>query len=185
MRLLVESGERVVLYGWHHEVYSIWREQLADLAPVFFTGHESIPQKDAARAAFVEGRAKVLVMSLRAGAGIDGLQTVSRTVVYGELDWSPGVHEQTDGRVYRDGQTDPVAAYYLVAEAGSDPIVAAVLGLKRNQLAPLRDPGGALVEDLAIDAGHIRRLAEGYLTSRGERLEPEPGPAPDVPAAAG
>lgn len=170
VRLLVESGEKVVLFGWHHEVYDVWREQLADLSPVFFTGAESTPQKDAARKAFVEGDAKVLVMSLRAGAGLDGLQNVSRTVVFGELDWSPGVHEQCVGRIYRDGQGEPVVAYFLVAEVGSDPIVASVLGLKRNQSEGLRDPEGALVEDLTVDAGHIRRLAEGYLAARGEHV---------------
>jgi superfamily II DNA or RNA helicase len=170
VRLLVESGEKVVLFGWHHEVYDVWREQLADLSPVFFTGAESTPQKDAARKAFVEGDAKVLVMSLRAGAGLDGLQNVARTVVFGELDWSPGVHEQCVGRIYRDGQGEPVVAYFLVAEVGSDPIVASVLGLKRNQSEGLRDPEGALVEDLTVDAGHIRRLAEGYLAARGEHV---------------
>jgi hypothetical protein len=31
VRLLVESGEKVLLYGWHREVYSIWRDKLKDL----------------------------------------------------------------------------------------------------------------------------------------------------------
>ncbi|HMJ10017.1 MAG TPA: SNF2-related protein, partial [Polyangiaceae bacterium] len=28
VRMLVESGERVVLYGWHHAVYEVWRREL-------------------------------------------------------------------------------------------------------------------------------------------------------------
>ena len=135
VRLLVESGEPVVLYGWHHAVYDIWRERLADLNPVFYTGTESVTQKDAAKAEFIAGRAKVLVMSLRAGAGIDGLQGCCKTVVKGELDWSPGVHEQAEGRVYRDGLRDPVMVYYLVSDEGSDPEVSASLNLKTGQIA--------------------------------------------------
>lgn len=169
VRLLVESGESVVLYGWHHTVYDLWREQLADLSPVFYTGSESPNQKQKAADAFVAGEAKVLCISLRAGAGLDGLQHASRTVVFGELDWSPGVHEQCVGRVARDGQKDPVMVYTLLADTGSDPIVADILGLKRGQIERVRDPNAPLLEKLEIDGNHIKRLAEGYLRQIGDR----------------
>lgn len=171
VRLLVESGEQVVLYGWHREVYSIWQDRLKDLNPVLYTGTESPIQKDAAREAFVRGESKVLLISLRAGAGLDGLQHSCRTVVFGELDWSPGVHEQCIGRVHRDGQTEPVVAYFLVADSGSDPIVADVLGLKRDQIEGVVNPGADLVENLQVDGGHVRRLAEAYLQQKSPALE--------------
>jgi SNF2 family DNA or RNA helicase len=167
VRLLVESGEKVVLYGWHREVYGIWRDRLRDLDPVLYSGTESSLQKDEARRRFIEGDTSVMLMSLRAGAGLDGLQHVCRTVVFGELDWSPGVHEQCIGRVYRDGQKDPVVAYFLVAERGADPVIADVLGLKKSQIDGLRDPHGDLIERLDAGAGNVRRLAEGYLAQRG------------------
>lgn len=174
VRMLVESGEQVVLYGWHHEVYEIWRERLRDLSPAFYTGEESVKQKDDAKAAFVSGAAKVLVMSLRAGAGLDGLQGVARTVVFGELDWSPGVHEQCIGRVYRDGQAEAVCAYYLIADSGSDPIVADVLGMKRTQSDGVRDPNAALVAKSQSDPERVKRLAEAFLRQRGEKpAEPQ------------
>lgn len=163
VRLLVESGEQVVLYGWHRAVYEIWREQLRDLQPVFFTGSESPAAKEAARERFVEGVSRVLVISLRSGAGLDGLQHVSRTVVFGELDWSPGIHVQCVGRVARDGQEEPVTTYYLVAEHGSDPVIADVLGVKRGQLEPALDPEGELVETLEVDPHKVQRLAQAYL----------------------
>jgi hypothetical protein len=167
--LLCEAGEKVLLFGWHHEVYGIWRTKLAHLNPAFFTGAESPTQKEAAKTAFVEGDAQVLIMSLRAGAGIDGLQKVCRTVVFGELDWSPGVHEQATGRIYRDGQADPVVAYYLLAEDGSDPIVADVLGVKRGQIEPVRNPDGT-TDLVQVDEARVRRLAEDYLKQRGMSL---------------
>lgn len=163
VRLLCASETKVVLYGWHHAVYDQWRHMLRDLNPVFYTGEESVSQKEISRRAFVEGDAQVLVMSLRAGAGLDGLQAVCRTVVFGELDWSPGVHEQCIGRVHRDGQPDPVAAYFLLADSGSDPVVADVLGIKRQQSEALRDPDADLVEQLASGDDHIKRLATAYL----------------------
>lgn len=166
VKLLCESGEKVVLYGWHREVYSIWADRLKDYNPVFYTGTESVTQKEAARKAFCEGDAQILVMSLRAGAGLDGLQGSCRIVVYGELDWSPGVHEQGGGRVHRDGQSDPVTAYYLVSDEGSDPIVMDVLGIKKEQVDGIKNPSGELLEKLEKSGDHIKRLAEAYLSKK-------------------
>lgn len=163
VRLLIESGEKVVLYGWHRDVYSIWLDKLGDLKPALYTGSESVPAKEESKRRFVAGETSLLVISLRSGAGLDGLQAVCRTVVFGELDWSPGVHEQNIGRVYRDGQADPVTAYFLVADSGADPVMAEVLGLKRQQIEGLRDPELDLIEQLDTGGGHIRKLAESYL----------------------
>ena len=163
VRLLLEEGEAVMLYGWHRAVYKIWLEHLAEFAPVMYTGSETPREKDAARQAFIRGDSRVMLISLRSGMGLDGLQGVCKTVVFGELDWSPGVHEQCTGRVFRDGQASPVFAYYLLSEGGSDPVVADVLGVKRQQIEGLNNPNAAFVERLEIDPDHVKKLAEAYL----------------------
>jgi SNF2 family DNA or RNA helicase len=163
VRMLVDSGEPVVLYGWHREVYSILMERLRDLRPALYTGSESPKAKEESKRRFVSGETDVLIMSLRSGAGLDGLQNRGRTVVFGELDWSPAVHIQCSGRVHRDGQQCKVVAYYLLADGGSDPIIADVLGLKRAQIEGVIREQEELVEKLEVDANHIRRLAESYL----------------------
>ncbi len=94
VKMLIESEQQVILYGWHHAVYDVWKAALKEYNPVLFTGQESVKQKDRAREAFVAGDARVLIMSLRSGAGLDGLQECCNVGVFGELDWSPGVHEQ-------------------------------------------------------------------------------------------
>jgi SNF2 family DNA or RNA helicase len=168
VRLLTENGEKVLVGGWHHEVYAVLREKLADLAPVFFTGEESITQKEEAKRRFVEGDSKVLVMSVRAGAGIDGLQKVCSTAVIAEPDWSPAVQEQFIGRIHRDGQRAPVFAYFPLANCGSDPVVADVLGVKRAQLEGVRDPSGALISPTQTDPERMKKLAEDFLRQRGD-----------------
>lgn len=95
--------------------------------------------------------------------GLDGLQGSCRTVVFGELDWSPGVHEQCIGRIHRDGQAEHVTAYFLTSEFGADPIMAEVLGVKREQVEGIRTPHGDLLETLETEPGHVRRLAESFL----------------------
>lgn len=176
VRLLLESGEQVVMFGWHREVYGIWREKLAEFNPTMYTGSESPAQKKASKEAFLSGESRVMFMSLRAGAGLDGLQRVCRTVVFGELDWSPGVHEQCIGRVHRDEQESPVMAYFLISDEGSDPIVSDVLGVKREQIEGVRNPGDNLVERRDIGENQLRALAKRFLEDNGVKL-------PDMPAA--
>jgi SNF2 family DNA or RNA helicase len=170
--LVEENGTPVVLYGWHRDVYEIWLEKLrgnplrgiANLNPVMYTGSESPKQKEWAKQEFLAGRSKVMIISLRAGAGMDGLQEMAHVCVFGELDWSPGVHEQCEGRLHRDGQDEPVTSYYLLADEGSDPVMSDVLGVKKQQIEGIRDPNQELVTKLQVDPEHIKKLAEKYLT---------------------
>lgn len=166
-RLLLETEQPLILFGWHHEVYDIWRDRLADHRPRFFTGQESEKQKYDAQSAFIAGDTNLLIMSLRAGAGIDGLQERCSVCVFGELDWSPGVHTQCVGRLARDGQPDPVVAYFAVADEGSDPVIAEVLDLKRQQADGIVDPQRPLFQELAGQPeDRIKLLAEAYLKAQ-------------------
>lgn len=169
VKLLVESGEKVLLFGWHHAVYDIWSAKLekAGYKVVKYTGEQSTTQKEAARDAFVNGDANVMIMSLRSGAGLDGLQRVCSTVVFGELDWSPGVLEQCTGRVLRDDQDTPCAAYYLLSNDGSDPIISDTLGLKQEQLDGVIDPNRDIVTALEVPEHGIQKLAEAVLRAKG------------------
>lgn len=178
VRLLVESGQQVLLFGWHREVYGIWREKLQEFNPVMYTGSESPKEKQAAKDAFIAGESRVMLISLRAGAGIDGLQHVCSTVVFGELDWSPGVHEQCIGRVHRDGQIEPVQAFFLISDEGSDPIVSDVLGVKREQIEGVRNPGEHLIERRDIGENQLRQLAQRFLKDHGTTA---PAAKPPVP----
>ena len=171
VRMLLEQGEKVVLFGWHKEVYSIWREKLAEFKPAWYTGDEDSKEKGESKRKFCEGETNLLILSLRSGAGLDGLQyTGCRVVVFGELDWSEAQHEQAEGRVARDGQLESVACYYLLANAGSDPIIVDVLGLKRRQLEGIRNPNAPKValKQTAVD-DRARRLAASLL----QRLDPQ------------
>lgn len=165
VEMLLDNGEPVVLFGWHRAVYDLWASILAKRSPAFYTGSESPAKKQFELGRFLEGQTDLLIVSLRSGAGLDGLQHRCRTVVFGELDWSPGVHEQCVGRVFRDGQKDPVTAYFLIADEGSDPMVVEVCGIKREQVDGLRNQERGPIEQVAPADG-IRRLAERYATKQ-------------------
>ncbi|MBV5269029.1 MAG: ATP-dependent helicase [Afipia sp.] len=166
VRVLLESRIPVLLAGWHREVYDIWLEDLADFRPAMYTGTETSVQKTAAKHAFINGDTDLMIISLRSGAGLDGLQKRGSTVVFGELDWSPQVHRQVIGRLRRPGQTRQVDVIYLHSDSGSDPLMIEVLGVKASQARNIIDPlSGA--EEVFSDTSRVKALAEAYLKSKG------------------
>lgn len=171
VNLLLESEERILLFGWHRMVYDIWTARLAHHRPVMFTGSESPKQKNEARVKFAvpieRGGSRVMMMSLRAGAGIDGLQKDCSCVVFGELDWSPQVHAQNIWRVDRDGQESSVAVYYCISDGGTDPLMEDVLGLKSQQSGQIVDPDAELFATTRTDEGRMTRLAEQIVSRHG------------------
>jgi superfamily II DNA or RNA helicase len=171
VRMLLETDEPVVLWGWHRDVYDVWLQRLADHNPVMYTGSESPAQKKRAEEAFINGDTNLLIMSLRSGEGIDGLQTRCKVGVFGELDWSPGAHKQCIGRIERDDlvatENDPPVVYYLVSSLGSDPVMADVLDLKEAQAQPFDNPDKPLFESVKDDGDRVRRLAEEFLKRSG------------------
>jgi SNF2 family DNA or RNA helicase len=171
VKVLLESGEKVVVGVWHRAVYAILLEALEKYGPVMYSGSESPRQKDRSFARFVNDRTcRVMLMSLRSGAGLDGLQEAAKVAVFAELDWSPGVHAQFIGRLARDGQGDEnVLAYYVVTDDGSDPTLLDTLGVKLRQSEPLTDPDAPIGAIATTDPDRIRKMARAYLAQRRRR----------------
>lgn len=165
--LLESSEEKVVLCGWHREVYDVWMSRLAKYSPVLYTGSESPEQKDANKDEFIAGHSRVLILSLRSGVGLNGLQAVCRTLVIGELDWSPAVIDQNIGRLNRDGQADSVSCFFLVSDDGSDPVMSDILGLKRSQSDGIINLGVDVSPvHIETDGSRMKRVAEAYLKAK-------------------
>lgn len=167
VRILLENKEPVVLAGWHRQVYDIWMNALKDFNPVLYTGTESPTEKEKSKQAFISGETNLFIISLRSGIGLDGLQHRCKTVIVGELDWSPQVHHQLIGRVDRDGQKDQVTAIFLVCETGSDPVIIDMLGLKSSQSHNIIDPLKAVPARYS-DESRIKLLAQQYLDKNKE-----------------
>lgn len=179
-KLLLESERKIILWAWHREVHDILMRELAPYNPRLYTGTESPKQKALAEAAFtaapldendpavtqedIDSECRVLIMSLRSGSGVDGLQKVASVGMFAELDWSPQVHEQAIGRIRRDGMGDaPPVIYYAVTSEGSDPALMEVLGVKRRQSEQLMSKDGQLFNNSTTDPNRARRLARQVL----------------------
>lgn len=173
VELLLQSEEKILLFGWHHAVYDLWKSRLYAYRPVLYTGQQSVPQKTASLDSFITGPSRVLMMSLRAGAGLDGLQDVCSVAVFGELDWSPAIHTQNIGRVardYTDGRIkdELCVAYFCTCDDGSDPTMMDVLGVKGQQSDQFLNPNADAVTTVVDNSDRIRQLAQAVL-DRGKR----------------
>lgn len=169
VKIILESGEKVVLFAWHRDCYDIYLKSLAEYQPVLYTGSESPIQKQENIKRFIESDCKVFIMSLRSGAGVNGLQSVASYCVFGELDWSPGVIDQCIGRLWRDGQKEQVTAIFVTIEDGADPFMKKVIGLKSTEAKQIINPDSQVLA--TSDNERILSLAKDYLRRRGEDVD--------------
>jgi SWI/SNF-related matrix-associated actin-dependent regulator 1 of chromatin subfamily A len=170
VKMLLDAGEAIVLYGYHHDVYEVWNEQLKKYNPAFVTGAESTAQKERSKDRFIKGETNLIIISLRAAAGIDGLQHRANINVFGELDWSPGIHAQCEDRTHRMGQQESVLSYYLVCGEGSDEQMMEALGLKTAQFVGIMGGSSESEEDKEmsqIEVGkHLDKIMEKFRSER-------------------
>jgi SWI/SNF-related matrix-associated actin-dependent regulator 1 of chromatin subfamily A len=162
VNMLLEAGEKVLLFAYHHAVFDIYRDALKKHSPVEITGRQDSKGKAAAVDAFMDGKTNLCMISLRAAAGLN-LQRAN-IVVFGELDWSPAVHSQAEDRAHRIGQQDSLLCYYLVAQEGTDEAIQEFLGLKISQFKGIMDDKPESEEDRTIAQSvateHMKKVVE-------------------------
>lgn len=162
VKMLLEAEEKVLLFAYHHVAYDIYKKELKQYNPKMITGLESSKSKDDSVNAFMNDKANLLIISLRAGAGLN-LQKAT-CVVFGELDWSPAVHSQCEDRAHRMGQKDSILCYYLVANEGTDEEIQEHLGLKVSQFVGIMGDKAESEEDKNISQNvateHMNKIIE-------------------------
>lgn len=167
VKTLLEADEKVLVYAHHHAVHNEIATALKDFGPVIITGQQTQGEKEAAIKAFADGKTPVVLLSLRASAGIDGLQGRGTCVVFAELDWSPAVHAQCEARLHRIGfNGESLLCYYLVSDSGSDEVMQEALGLKLGQFVQLMGDKG----ETDADRDAALKQAERHIDKVIERL---------------
>jgi hypothetical protein len=171
LRGLMEAEEPTLCFVHHHQVTDELTKLLLPFKPVKFDGREDDEGKARSKAAFENGDTNLMFLSLRAAAGIDGLQARGRIVVFAELDWSPAVHTQGEGRLHRRGQRNAILAYYLVSRFGTDPDMQEALGLKISQFIGLMGDKAETEQDRVAAQDATRRHMRAIIA----RLRAEAG----------
>jgi len=111
------SDEKLVIFGWHLDVLSIFEEQLSRFGTVRIDGSKSPRAREKAVDDFVNRpNVRVFIGNIQAaGTGLDGLQQVCSRCYLVEPDWVPAQNEQAVSRLDRIGQENLVTAEIFVA----------------------------------------------------------------------
>lgn len=139
----VASGESLVVFAHHRDVIGALERGIDSRMAVpwgVITGETPRDQRQTVIDWFQDGRAKVLLCSLRAaGEGIT--LTRASDVLFVERDWTAAAEEQAEDRCHRIGQARPVTAWYLLAEKSIDEDMAALVERKRGFATEVLDSG--------------------------------------------
>lgn len=132
---LISSGERKVIIMAHHRAVVaelVEKFKAAKYNPVTVVGGMSTDEKQKAVDNFQNNpEVHVFIGNIRA-AGVGLTLTASHSVVFAELDFTPGVMEQAMDRAHRLGQTETVNVYQLVLEDSLDSYLIEMLQYKDN-----------------------------------------------------
>lgn len=171
---LLHAGEHPLIYSWHHSVHDAIEEKLQrDKTHKWkvgrITGKESMQYKNETVQAFAEGKIDAVILSLRATAGLDGLQGAGTCIVFAELDWSPAIHSQCEDRLHRLGikEMESLLCYYLVSQTGYDGIVMDALGLKIGQFVGIMGDKAETEDDKIM----AQKAAQKHLRQMIDRLK--------------
>lgn len=131
----VGVNEKLVIFSEWTEYLAICKRETDALGikSVVYTGEENLKQRQKAVSDFQnDPQTMIFFASEAAGAGLDGLQLASHTVIHMELPWNPSKLDQRTGRVYRMLQTKPVTVYYMIAEDTIESSIEKLLDSKRD-----------------------------------------------------
>ena len=78
------------------------------------TGRSSIDERARAFAALRDGELEIIILGITA-FNTSVTLTMSSTIIFAELNWTPAIHTQAEDRIYRIGQENPVHILYMCA----------------------------------------------------------------------
>lgn len=118
---LNSAPDAVLVFAHHREVIDRLAEgfRAAGHEPAIINGETSAEDRQRAQDDIQNGRKRVFIGSIHA-CGVAITLTAAGTVVFAELDWTPGRMVQAEDRAHRIGQKNAVLAQYLVVDGSID-----------------------------------------------------------------
>lgn len=174
------SGESLLVFA-HHT--AIVKEIASMLHCPTIMGETDIKTRQRAIDSFRDRKVSALALNIDAGGtGIDGLQYGGSRAAFLEFPWSPGKLDQAIGRLARDGQTERVQPYYLIAANTIDEDIMEMLAGKRDTVDRATDGQAADAPErgmLADLSERMLRRVSGFAGQPAREtpigvLEPEP-----------
>lgn len=117
---VLESENKIVVFGYHHGVIDGLREGFAEYGVVVVDGRTKMEDRQKAVESFQQDpKVRVIIGSIGA-MGVGWTLTAASYVAFAELDWVPGNISQAEDRLHRIGQHDSVLVQHLMLNGSMD-----------------------------------------------------------------
>lgn len=139
---LIESGQKVVIFTQYTQTLHTLAQRLEKHGVVTIDGSTSQDERTRAVDLF-QGKVgnkpqNVFIGNIKA-AGVGITLTAASNVLFADLEWSPGIHDQAMDRCHRIGQHGTVNVYYYIANGTIEEDIYRVLDEKRKLIAKIVD----------------------------------------------
>jgi SNF2 family DNA or RNA helicase len=146
---MLEEVDKLVVMAHHHDVIDGLATYFGKTSSAVIDGRTPLAERQANVERFQnDPTCRLFIGSIRA-AGVGLTLTAASTVVFAELDWTPGNVSQAEDRCHRIGQHDMVNVYHLVLNGSIDAKMAKVIVDKQAVIDVALDQ----VSDKAIPTG--------------------------------
>lgn len=152
----LESGKKLVTFGWHRATVDMVAEKFANGLKVQ-GGMDDAQRQSCVDSFQTDESQKVISCSIKA-AGVGLTLTAASDVLFLEQGWTPADMEQAADRCHRIGQTDSVTAWNLLCADTIDEYIAELIANKRA-LVDAATEGGSDQEQASVLGDLLVRLA--------------------------
>lgn len=152
---LASCDRKLVVFAHNVDVVDHLADKYGNLR---VSGRDSLEERQAAVDAFQnDPKARVIVLNLQAG-GVGITLTSGSDVVFVQMGWTPGEHDQAEDRCHRIGQKNNVQAWYLLASGTIDEDIYDLVDAKRAVVDAVTD--GDEVEQQSLVKDLMNRLIQ-------------------------
>lgn len=162
MTEFVDSGNKLVVFGWHRDIVGEVADTFADGCRI--QGGMPNGERQAHVDRFqTDPHQKVIACSI-AAAGVGLTLTAASDVLFLEQGWTPGAMDQAADRCHRIGQKDSVTAWNMLCAGTIDEDIAELIERKRRLVDAATD-GTVTDEETSVATELLIRLTERSLAS--------------------
>ena len=151
----VEAGEKLVVFGHHHDVMDKMEDYLTKKGIIHVKVDGRTPNKERqGKVDEFQDNENCMVFLASTAMGMGVTLTAASNALFVERQWTPGIEEQMEDRLHRIGQNRGVVAHYMQVENSIDSKMAKLVEEKRSVLLEIldgekqRDRGESIMNEL-------------------------------------
>jgi SWI/SNF-related matrix-associated actin-dependent regulator 1 of chromatin subfamily A len=159
IRTFADSGDKLVVYGHHHDVLDSIEATLKQENIKFVRADGKTKNEDRQKRIDIfqdDPECTIFLATTAMGMGIT--LTAASNSLFVERQWSPAMEEQMEDRLHRIGQKRGVIAWYLQVENTVDERMAKIVSEKRSVLEQILDAN----EEEILERSVVNEILETY-----------------------